>query len=260
MRCCRPILRAAVAALIATITLSGCAFFSLKNWFDGEGEVRYRDINKGAPHVHVLAVWRGQNTEKENTFECYHVYATQTDTDGKFFIKGWREYFSYSHLNEKKMSLIIYKPGFWSEELLRHAPTERDNKYYIEGADDKNGQTNSSKRLKYLQKMVGLASCDVHSPTRSQLRPMFEDILSEAEPLAKSPLDKKILASIKTWTLFVSPQPKKKKALAEEKPASKPEKKSSKKKVAKKEDDKKADAKKEEKKKVQLMIVKPPTK
>lgn len=259
MRCCRPIWRAAIAVLVTSITLSGCAFFSLKNWFDAQGEVKYRDIDKGAPHVHVLAVWRGQNTEKENTFECYHVYATQTDNEGKFFIKGWREYFGFSHLNEKTMSLIIYKPGFWDPELLRRAPTERQFTYYIEGADDKNGQTNNSKRLKYLQKMVGLASCDVNSPNRSQLRPMFEDILSEAEPLAKSPLDKKILGSIKTWTLFVSPQPKKKKALAK-----KNNKKKAKSAKAKKDDKKKLadadDKNKDDKKKVKLLIVKPPTK
>lgn len=241
MRCCRFFLRVVLLIVVSTTLFSGCAFFSLKNWFDAEGEVKYRDINKGAPNVHVAAIWRGQNTEKENTFECYHVYATKTDNDGQFFIQGWREYFGYSNLIEKKMSLIIYKPGFWDKELLRKAPTEREHTYFIEGVDEKNGQTRNSERLKYLQKLVGLTSCDVHNPNRSQLKAMFEDILAEAKPLAQSPLDKKILASIETWTLFVSPdEPKPEKAKNSDNQA------------------KKIDEKKESKK-VKLKIV-PPTK
>jgi len=243
MRCCLNYLRTVLLFVVMTTVMSGCAFFSLKNWFDAAGDVKYRDIDKGAPNVHVAAVWRGQNTDKENTFECYHVYATKTDNQGKFHIEGWREYFGYGHLAEKKMSIIVYKPGFWDKDLLRDAPTEKEHSYYIESADDKNGQTNGSERLKFLQKLVGLTSCDVKNPNRSQLKPMFDDILAEAEPLAKSPIDKKILASIKTWTEFVSPdQPK---------PADK-----------KKDDHKKATTTannddKKDAKKVKLKIVKP---
>jgi len=216
--------------------LSGCAFFSLKNWFSTEGEVKYRDINKGAPNVHVAAVWRGQNTNKDNAFECYHVYATKTDVDGHFVIEGWREYFDYGYLQEKKMSLIVYKPGFWDKDILREPPTEKEHTYFLESVDDKNGQSNGSERLKFLQKLVGLTSCDPTNPNRNQLKPMFDDILAEAEPLANSPLDKKILASIQTWTKFVAADPA---ATA----------------VSSAADDKKND-----KKKVKLKIVKPESK
>lgn len=250
MRRIRLNLRAVLAICLLT-NVSGCAFFSLKNWFDAEGTVKYRDINKPTPNVHIAAVWRGMNTENENAFECYHVYATKTDNEGKFTVRGWREYFTYGHLKEKKMSIIMYKPGFWDKELLHELSRNKDTTtFYIEAASDKNRQTYPTERLKFLQKLVGLTSCDIKNPSRSQLKPMFDDILDEAEGLAKTDIDKKILASIKTWTNFVS-------GIQEKKSEPQQAKKQKQKKSQAKKSDKKSENADGEKKKVKLTIIKP---
>ena len=205
--------RAGMAVLLLSLLSSGCAFVSLKNWFEQSGTVLYKDIEKPVPNAMIAAVWRGENAEQEgNPTICYHVKTAKTGNDGYFLIPGWREYFKFSHLREKDVFIIVYKPGFWSETILQSAPTVSKNTYYIEPVSDDNRQTSTKNRLKYLQKLVGLTGCNVESADRSKLMPLYDSILAEAKKIAETPMEKKIVESLTTWTQFVSPEQKAKQA------------------------------------------------
>lgn len=195
--------------LLLSAFLCNCAFVSLKNWFEFSGTVLYKDIEKPVPNAMIAAVWRGENHDLEgNPEQCYHVKTAKTGNDGAFQIPGWREYFDYGHLRKKSVSIIVYKPGFWSEEILHPTPNLQQGKYFIETASDDNHQTTPSNRLKYLLKMVGFTGCELMPEDRVTLTPLYAAILAEAKSIAESPAELQLVASLKTWTAFVTPEEK----------------------------------------------------
>ncbi|MFV2057118.1 MAG: hypothetical protein ACC707_11670 [Thiohalomonadales bacterium] len=192
--------------LLIVLTSTGCAFVSLKNWFEANGQVIYLDNTQPVPNALIAAVWRGKNMDTENGDPiCYHVETTRTDNDGAFKIPAWKEYFEYGNISEKKLFVVIYKPGFWTQQTLLLAPSDSQvRKYRIESISDQNRQTVSKYRLRYLQKIVGLTSCNITGANRPKLQELYTAILAEAEDIAQTPKDKKIVESLRNWTSFVA--------------------------------------------------------
>jgi hypothetical protein len=192
--------------IIFILSTSGCALVSLKNWFEQDGKILYEDNGQPVPNAIVAAVWRGKNSDAEDAGTiCYHVETTRSDNDGKFRIPGWREYFEFSKITDKEVSFVIYKPGFWSPEALLKVPAgTKPGVYKLQSLSKENRQTNSKFRLKYLQKLVGLTSCNITSVDRPKLEDLYAGILSEAEDVASTAIDKKIVKSLRNWTSFVA--------------------------------------------------------
>ena len=112
----------------------------------------------------------------------------------------------------KSSSLIVYKAGYWSESVVQDWPVQlkkdwtlqKDIKFYLDPISEKNQQTDSKNRLKYLQKTIGLTGCTLDPLGKKRMSMLYTAVLKEAKNVAITDMDHKIVQSIDNWTSFVS--------------------------------------------------------
>jgi hypothetical protein len=175
------------------------------HWEKQRGTVVLSSTNRPVSFTTVLAIWKGKYEKKSGGTQpiCYHIEVAKTDKEGKFTISSWNQDYDTSYIQNKSASLILYKPGYWAEQLEHQQPSDGNNIYHIEQISRANKQRSSKHRLNYLQRLVSKTSCDLRGDGRYKLRQVYFDILKEASQVAKTQNDKKKLASLKVWTSFV---------------------------------------------------------
>ena len=165
------------------------------------GRILHEIHDKPLSHTVVVALWKG--TETSNNVDkqvCYHVESTLSDDKGHFFIPDWREPGSFRHLKNKH---------YRTSELTSHLITKKNYLYYLakpRKIEDENKARIA--RLSYLQQLVGKTTCDLKGPSRANLQPLFRKIIEEAESIAVTDVDRKVVQKLKGWLAFVKVEEK----------------------------------------------------
>jgi len=170
------------------------------------GRVMHEVLDKPLPHTIVVALWKGKeiknNTEKEI---CYHVEATKSDDKGYFSIPEWREPSHYENLKDKAVQMVAFRRYYRTSELTSERMKVKNNIYYLtKPRHIENEEKARDDRLRYLQQLIGKTSCDLKGESRTNLRPLFSEIIEEAELIAVTEKDRKVVEKLKGWLSFVS--------------------------------------------------------
>ena len=174
------------------------------------GRILHEIHDKPLSHTVVVALWKG--TETSNNVDkqvCYHVESTLSDDKGHFFIPDWREPGSFRHLKNKAVHIYAFHKHYRTSELTSHLITKKNYLYYLakpRKIEDENKARIA--RLSYLQQLVGKTTCDLKGPSRANLQPLFRKIIEEAESIAVTDVDRKVVQKLKGWLAFVKVEEK----------------------------------------------------
>lgn len=181
-----------------------------KRYEELNGRVLHEIHDKPLSHTEVVALWKGTET-KDNVDKqvCYHVEATTTDDKGYFYIPDWREPGSFKHLKDKAVHVYAFHKHYRTSELTSPLITRKNYIYYLakpRKIEDENKARIA--RLRYLQQLVGKTTCDLKGKSRANLEPLYKKIIEEAEDIAVSEIDKKVVEKLKGWLAFIKVEEK----------------------------------------------------
>ena len=186
--------------------LQACAGLpSLQRLPDVHGKVLHETNDTAIEDAVVVVMWRGKpaNDEEASTL-CYHVRTGLTDGEGRFHIQGWRPSMEYQQLLETEVSVYAYKADYRTSELSSHTPPEKNYIYYLTPVKDIDSDEGIEQRLRDLQRLVGQTSCDLEGDSKTNLDPLYEAIVTEADKIAKTDAQKHIVERIRNWHTFVA--------------------------------------------------------
>lgn len=190
--------------LITSFMLWSCTTLDTKNWDTHQGQVIDAKTKNSLEQVNVIAVWKGLYTKNGvTTTTCYHAEILDTDNNGNFQVPAWQESTDFAAVYDKSLSVVLYKVGYWSKNTSHALNQNSPTVIYMEPVSTNNRQNRSKYRLKYLQKIVSLTSCELWGEGKNKLLAVFQQIVAEAESVAKTSKDDKVVESIKKWTQFV---------------------------------------------------------
>lgn len=103
------------------------------HWPEMEGLVLEEGSKEPIANAFVVAQWSGHaaGTVGGGTTICFHVAATKTDANGLYKFQKWENKGRWSTLNDQKVWIFAYKPGYRLSSSL-----DRDAVYmpYFDGA------------------------------------------------------------------------------------------------------------------------------
>jgi len=191
--------------ILMIMLLFSCASSPKQTWKPLEGKVLNTKNGNPIDNALVFAIWKGQMLDKGETLRvCYHVESAKANDKGLFSLQSWQEQNNYTHITNKSTAMIVYKPGYWREEIATSIPKKNPIKLYLEKNANTNQQINPEHRLRYLQKTVGSTACHLDDADRKKLSELYQAVLNEAKNVAQSEEDDLIVRSIKSWTSFAS--------------------------------------------------------
>lgn len=185
-------------------TISACGLMG-KRYEQLNGRIMHEIHDKPLSHTVVVALWKGTET-KNNTDKqvCYHVESTTSDDKGYFYIPEWREPGSFRHLKNKAVHVYAFHKHYRTSELTSRLITPKNYIYYLAKPRLINDETKAREaRLRYLQQILGKTTCDLKGPSRANLEPLYKKIIEEAEDIAVTPKDRKIVEKLKGWLAFI---------------------------------------------------------
>ena len=185
--------------------MSACGIMG-KRYPEMHGRVLHEIHDKTLSHAVVVALWKGKEKSGDAQKEiCYHVESTRSDDKGFFAIPEWREPREFGHLQEKSVHVFAFRRYYRTSELTSEIITPKNYNYYLakpRHIDDENKAREA--RLSYLQQLVGKTGCDLKGESRANLRPLYVEIIEEAELIAVSEKDRQVVEKLKGWLQFVS--------------------------------------------------------
>ncbi len=188
-------------------SISACSFMGTK-YPEMHGRVMHEIHDAPLPHTYIVALWKGkQSTDAGAKTVCYHVKNTVSDEKGFFKIPFWREPGEFGDLQDKAVHVFGYRKRYRTSELTSEIITPKNYIYYLaKPRSSDNETTDREERLRYLQQLLGDTLCDLKGDSRVNLIPMYEAIVDEAESIAKTDNDRKIVQKLKSWLSFVTPK------------------------------------------------------
>ena len=201
----KKILNRSLISVLVALTLSACGMLGSR-YPEMHGRVLHEIHDKALSNTVVVALWKGKekkdNAEKEI---CYHVESTKSDDKGFFSIPEWREPSSYGHLKDKTIHVFAFRRYYRTSELTSELITKKNYIYYLAKPrhieDEKKAR---EARLRYLQQLVGKTTCDLKGESRANLRPLFIEVIEEAELIAVSEKDRQAVEKLKSWLGYIS--------------------------------------------------------
>ena len=126
---------------VMIMSLLSCASTPKQTWKSLEGKVLHAENGKPIDNALVFAVWKGHMLDKGETLRvCYHVESAKSNEKGVFSLQSWQEQNNYTHITDKSTAMIVYKPGYWRQEVASNIPTKNPSKLYLEKISNKNQQ------------------------------------------------------------------------------------------------------------------------
>ena len=191
---------------LLSLFISACGMLGTK-YPEMHGRVLHEIHDKPIPHTLVVALWKGKEVADNNEKElCYHVEYTKSDDKGFFTVPNWREPNDYDHLKNRAVYAYAFHKHYRTSELTKQVITDKNYIYYLakpRRIEDENKARKN--RLRYLQKLVGDTTCDLEGDSRVNLKPLYTEIIEEAETLVVTAKDRQILQQLRSWLAFVTP-------------------------------------------------------
>jgi hypothetical protein len=193
-----------ILAVLALI-MSACGLLGSR-YSEMHGRVIHEIHDKPLSNTVVVALWKGKEKNNDSEKEiCYHVESTKSDDKGFFSIPEWREPSSFSQLKDKSIHVFAFRRYYRTSELTSQIITPKNYIYYLaKPRHIENENKAREARLRYLQLLVGKTTCDLKGESRSNLRPLFIEVIEEAELIAVSDKDRQVVEKLKGWLTYVS--------------------------------------------------------
>lgn len=191
--------------MILVLIVSACGLLGSR-YPEMHGRVLHEIHDKALSNTVVVALWKGKEKADDSVKEiCYHVESTKSDDKGFFSIPEWREPSSFSHLKDKSIQVYAFRRYYRTSELTSEIITPKNYIYYLaKPRHIENENKAREDRLRYLQQLVGKTTCDLKGESRVNLRPLFIEVIEEAELIAVSEKDRQVVEKLKGWLTYVS--------------------------------------------------------
>src|SRR5574340_872135 len=155
------------------------------------GTVVDATTGKPIPGAYVSYLWQGA-TDPKGLFSgsgrdiCYHAAGTVTDSDGRFHVKPWSEWRTWSVANQDPQALV-YAPGYEPTTILLNTgrtvpPIRRLGERYSLNQDTED----LDKRFAALFFGFANRGCDYGGESQKSLYPMMKAIYAEAHGSAQT--------------------------------------------------------------------------
>lgn len=181
-----------------------------KRYEELNGRVLHEIHDKPLSYTEVVALWKG--TEKQDNGDnqvCYHVESTTTDDKGYFYIPDWREPGKFRNLKDKAVYVYAFHKHYRTSELTSPLISRKNYIYYLAKPRDIEDENKARiARLRYLQQLVGKTTCDLKGESRANLESLYKKIIEEAEEIAVTEIDKKVVEKLKGWLEFIKVEKK----------------------------------------------------